>query len=75
VAEEEIMPAISNDEIAILCAIGEGGRIAARQEPEVDALIAEGLVERTHKAALEKYQLTGKGQQFLAERGAGLNES
>ena len=68
------MPAVSNDRIAILCAIGERGQIAAGQEPEVDALIADGLVERTNKV-LEKYQLTGKGQQLIAERGAGLNES
>jgi len=66
---------MSNDKIALLCAVGEGSAIKAMPIADVDQLIADGFVEAADKSSPEKYKLTPKGQQFLSERGAGLNEA
>jgi predicted transcriptional regulator len=71
----ETMPAMSNDKIATLCAVGEGSEIKAKQRKDVDQLVADGFVEPMNKSVVEKYKLTPKGQQFISERGAGLNEA
>jgi hypothetical protein len=66
---------MSNDKIALLCAVGEGSAIDATHIVDVDQLIADGFVEVADKSSPEKYKLTPQGQQFLSERGAGLNEA
>jgi len=69
------MPEISNEKIAILCAIGEGKEVAPAQLQDIVVLLAEGLVERAGDGASTKFKLTAKAEQFIAERGAGLNEA
>ena len=69
---------LSDDDIAVLCDVGDSfpARAGAAKRQRLERLIAEGFVEpaRSSKGP-GKYQLTGKAQKFLAERGVGLNES
>jgi hypothetical protein len=73
---------ISNEQIAILCGVGEGTEIDADKTHELNQLMAEGFIERmsasssqTGVSSSRQYKLTPKGQQFISERGAGLNEA
>ena len=61
----------TDQQIAIMCDIGGPGELHSDKKRDLDILIAHGFVARDE----ETYRLTAKGQQFLAERGAGLNES
>jgi hypothetical protein len=68
----------SNDDIALLCDIGDSFQAPpdADKQMRLSRLMAEGYVECADPdRAPEKYQLTAKAQQLLAERGAGLNEA
>ncbi len=71
---------LSDYDIALLCDIGENGpgHMAARFDIEqlcrLRRLSEAGLIRRSDEEALI-YALTGKGQQLLSERGAGLNEA
>lgn len=66
---------ISNEKIAVLCAIGEGTLLRGDQMREVAQLLADDMIEPTGNAAPEQFKLTGRGQEILNERGAGLNEA
>lgn len=71
---------LSEYDVALLCDIGE--RPAADFAADFDIerlcrlkrLSEAGLIRRTDEEA-RIYALTGKGQQLLSERGAGLNEA
>jgi predicted transcriptional regulator len=61
----------TDQQIAVLCDIGQAAQFDADKTRQVQDLVAEGYVERDG----ELFRLTGKGEQLLADRGAGLNES
>ena len=65
---------ISDQEIAILCDVLEGGgaNLNADKRKVLDQLIAKGFVGCWPRLA-RKYKLTRKAQQLLAERGVGLS--
>jgi hypothetical protein len=69
------MASLTDQEIAILCDVGGGGKVSAAHKHLFAGLLANGFVEVTGDETSAKYKLTGKAQQILAERGAGLNES
>ena len=66
---------ISDQEIAILCDVLEGGgaNLNADKRKVLDQLIAKGFVVAAGQELPVKYKLTGKAQQLLAERGVGLS--
>jgi hypothetical protein len=68
---------LTDDEIALLCAIGEAdpSKLAGNQTRDLERLISEGYVEPTASHPGSAFKLTAKGMQFLGERGAGLNEA
>jgi predicted transcriptional regulator len=66
---------VTDQEIAILCEVadGQGANLNADKRKVLDQLIAKGLVEPPDQETPEKYVLTGKAQQLLAERGVGIS--
>jgi hypothetical protein len=77
-ADDADGPSLSDDDIAVLCDVGDSfpARAGAVKRQRLERLIAEGFVEPSRSSkGPQKYQLTGKAQKFLAERGVGLNES
>ena len=67
---------ISDQEIAILCDVLEGGgaNLNADKRKVLDLqLVAKGFVVAAGQESPIKYKLTGKAQQLLAERGVGLS--
>jgi hypothetical protein len=67
---------ISDQEIAILCDVLEGGgaNLNADKRKVLDQqLVAKGFVVAAGQESPIKYKLTGKAQQLLAERGVGLS--
>ena len=66
---------ISDQEIAILCDVLEGGgaNLNADKRRVLDQLITKGFVVAAGQELPAKYKLTGKAQQLLAERGVGLS--
>jgi hypothetical protein len=68
---------LTDDEIALLCAIGEAypSKLAGNQTRDLERLISEGYVEPTDSHRGSAFKLTAKGGAFLGERGAGLNEA
>jgi hypothetical protein len=70
---------LSNSAIALLFEIGsfDPDGASAEQKTHLHELISGGYITIDSNAALpgERYRLTAKANQFLAERGAGLNEA
>ena len=67
---------ISDQEIAILCDVLEGGgaNLNADKRKVLDQqLVAKGFVVAAGQESPVKYKPTGKAQQLLAERGVGLS--
>jgi hypothetical protein len=66
---------LTDAEIALLCSIGEFDPSKQTEEKRHDLsrLIAGGYVEVAGNRPA--YKLTAKGNKFLGERGAGLNEA
>lgn len=64
---------LTDDQIALLCEIGESDQpdLAKDKEGDLHRLITGGYAEH-HGSAIK---LTAKGVAFLGERGAGLNEA
>jgi hypothetical protein len=62
---------LRDDEIAVLCDIGQSIAFADDKQGEVDKLIREGYVARDG----DLYALTRKAEKILLDRGAGLNEA
>ena len=67
-------PVISNEQIAVLCAIGEGASLRTDQMDDVAELLANGLVEASGEAEPENLKLTAQGQQVISERGTDPNK-
>ncbi|MGD0315872.1 MAG: hypothetical protein ABSB37_07975 [Xanthobacteraceae bacterium] len=66
---------ITDQEIAILCDVleGWGANLNADKKKIIDQLIAKGFVVSADQESSAKYELTGKAQKLLAERGVGLS--
>jgi hypothetical protein len=66
---------LTDDQIALLCDIGEfdPSKLIEDRKHDLERLISGGYVEQTdsHPA----FKLTAKGVEFLGKRGAGLNEA
>ena len=68
---------LTNAQIALLCDIGqcEPERLTGEEKSGLERLLAEGYVEPTQSHPGSSLKLTAKGGEFLALRGAGLNEA
>jgi hypothetical protein len=68
---------LTNDQIALLCEIGEHGLFEAIDDkgPDFQRLLSDGYVEPKEGDSRSALQLTAKAIAFLGERGAGLNEA
>jgi hypothetical protein len=68
---------LTNSQIALLCDIGEHdlSTLTGDQKRDLEWLISGGYVEPTESHPGSPFKLTAKGNAFLGERGAGLNES
>jgi hypothetical protein len=66
---------LTDDQIALLCHIGEfdPSKQAEDKKHDLERLISGGYVELA--GTRPAYKLTAKGNKFLGERGAGLNEA
>jgi hypothetical protein len=73
--EGAYMASLTDQEIAILCDVGGGGKVSTAHQHLFAGLIANGFVEVAGDETSAKYKLTAKSQQILSERGVGLNES
>jgi hypothetical protein len=66
---EDPMP--TDQQIAVLCDLGQAAQFEPDKLKIVDDLIAQGYAERHG----ELFKLTKRGETLLTERGVGLNES
>ena len=62
---------LSDEQVAVLCDIGQSIAFADDRRGEVEKLIIEGYVSKDG----DLFELTPKGEKILADRGAGLNEA
>jgi hypothetical protein len=62
---------LSDQQIAVLCDIGQASSFDAEKTGEVLNLISRGYVEKDG----DLFRITPRAERFLADRGAGLNES
>jgi hypothetical protein len=65
---------LSDQQIAILCDIGGGRQIKEKHQGLVRGLVGAGFLESASNETAG-YKLTGKAQDLVAQRGAGLNEA
>ena len=65
---------LSDQHIAILCDLGEGRVVSGKHKRILDDLVADGFLQSASDETVG-YKLTGKAQNLLAQRGAGLNEA
>jgi hypothetical protein len=68
---------LTDDEIALLCAIGETdpSKLIGNQTRDLERLISKGYLEPADSDPESTFKITKKGMEFLGERGAGLNEA
>lgn len=62
---------LRDEQVAILCDIGQLIAFDDSKRGEVDKLVFDGYAVKNG----DLYELTAKGEKVLADRGAGLNES
>jgi predicted transcriptional regulator len=62
---------LTDDEIALLCDIGQSIAFSDDRHGQLFRLIAEGYVQKDG----DTYELTSKGEAVVVDRGAGLNEA
>jgi hypothetical protein len=62
---------LSDEQLAVLCDIGQSIAFADDRRGEVEKLIVEGYVSKDG----DIFALTPKGEKIIADRGAGLNEA
>jgi hypothetical protein len=72
---DEMTGDLTDDQIALLCDIGEfdPSKRTEEKKRDLDRLVSGGYVEPAGNRPA--FKLTAKGVQFLGERGAGLNEA
>jgi hypothetical protein len=66
---EDPMP--TDQQIAVLCDLGQAAQFEPDKLKIVDELIAQGFAERHGQL----FKLTKRGEKLLTERGVGINES
>jgi len=68
---------LTDDQIALLCAIGEHDQseLIDDKQGDLQQLLSGGYVEPKEGHPGAAFQLTAKAIAFLGERGAGLNEA
>ncbi len=67
---------LSNEEISLLCDIGERRALDSTRTAAIDKLRAKGYIEPASDPGQGAvFHLTRKAQEFLLERGAGLDEA
>jgi hypothetical protein len=68
---------LTNDQIALLCEIGEHdlSKATGDKRRDLERLLSGGYAESMESHSGSVLQLTAKGNAFLGERGAGLNEA
>ncbi len=69
---------LTNDQIALLCAIGEhtpSDDADSGKRRDLQRLLAEGYVKPATGSPSPAFELTPEGLDFLGKRGAGLNEA
>jgi len=62
---------LSDEQVAVLCDIGQSIAFADNRHGEVEKLIVEGYVSKDG----DIFELTPKGEKILADRGSGPNEA
>jgi len=62
---------LTDEQVAVLCDIGQSIAFADDLHGQVEKLIVEGYVLKDG----DLYELTPKGEKVLADRGAGLNDT
>lgn len=67
--QEDLM--LRDEQIAVLCDIGQSIAFDDSRQGEVDQLVIDGYV---HKNG-DLYELTAKGDRVVADHGAGLKEA
>ncbi len=67
---------LTDSQIALLCAIEEhdDSESPSEQKRDLERLISLGYAQPTQDHPGSAFELTAKGNAFLGERGAGLNE-
>jgi len=68
---------LTDDEISLLCAIGEANplELTADKKRDLERLISGGYAEPAESRPGSTFRLTAKAIEFLGKRGAGLNEA
>jgi hypothetical protein len=69
---------LTNSQVELLCEIGEYddlSRLTGDQKRDLEQLLLSGYVTPTASHPGSAFMLTAKGDEFLSERGAGLNEA
>ena len=68
---------LNNDQIAMLCDIGEWdpSKLSTEQAKNLNRLRADGYLEDGEVRGKAALKLTPKAVEYLGQRGAGLNES
>jgi hypothetical protein len=62
---------LTDEQIAVLCDIGQASTFDARKKADVLTLIVRGYAEKDG----DLFRITPRGEKVLSDRGAGLNES
>jgi hypothetical protein len=62
---------LSDEQVAVLCDIGQSIAFDDSKQGAVDQLVIEGYVAKHG----DLYELTPKGEKVIVDRGAGLNEA
>ena len=65
---------LGDQQIAILCDIGDGHWVREKHERALKDLVADGFLEAADGEPV-RYKLTGKAKHLLTGRGVGLNEA
>jgi hypothetical protein len=62
---------LTDEQIAVLCDLGQASFFNAEKKAEMLNLVARGYVEKDG----DLFMITPRGEKILADRGVGLNES
>ena len=74
---DEMSEELTDDQIALLCEIGESDlpKLTEEKKRDLERLISGGYAEPAESHSGSAFRLTAKALTFLGERGAGLNEA
>ena len=76
-ADDEMSEQLTDDQIALLCRIGESDLAAVTEDKKRDLewLVSGGYAEPAVGDPGSAFRLTAKAHEFLEKRGVGLNEA